>query len=69
MATKLKTSRFDAAEYLKSEKDFAPFLKGRFWVGEVILKPRTTFASFQEVKPSAIAHIRELTGWGGEAQP
>jgi hypothetical protein len=34
--------------------------EGRFWVSEVILRPQVTFASFQEVKPSAIAHFHEL---------
>jgi hypothetical protein len=32
----------------------------RFWASEVILKPRVTFASYQQMKPSAIAHFHEV---------
>jgi len=35
-----------------TEGMLTPLPEGRFWVSEVILKPRVTFASFQEVKPS-----------------
>jgi len=43
-----------------TEGVLSPLPEGRFWVSEVILKPRVKFASFQEVKPSAIAHFHEL---------
>jgi len=43
-----------------TEGVLSPLSEGRFWVSEVILKPRVKFASFQEVKPSAIAHFHEL---------
>ena len=33
---------------------------GRCWVSEVVLKPRTTFNSQQQVAASAIAHFHEL---------
>jgi organic hydroperoxide reductase OsmC/OhrA len=33
---------------------------GRCWVSEVILKPRITFNSQQQVAASAIAHVHEL---------
>jgi organic hydroperoxide reductase OsmC/OhrA len=33
---------------------------GRCWVGEVILKPRITFNSQQQVAASAMAHFHEL---------
>lgn len=34
--------------------------EGRFWVSEVILKPRITFASHSQVDASAVAHFHEL---------
>jgi organic hydroperoxide reductase OsmC/OhrA len=43
-----------------TEGVLSPLPEGRFWVSEVTLKSRVTFASFQEVKPSAIAHFHEL---------
>ena len=34
-----------------TEGALSPLPEGRVWVGEVILRPRVTFAAFQEVKP------------------
>ncbi len=34
--------------------------EGLFWVSEVILKPRITFGSHQEVTAAAVAHFHEL---------
>lgn len=51
----------DVESYLDTtEGMLSPLPEGRFWVSEVILKPRVKFAAFQEVKPSAIAHFHEL---------
>lgn len=42
-----------------TEGVLSPLPEGRFWVSEVILKPRVTFASYQQVKPSAIPSERD----------
>src|SRR3569833_3114535 len=43
-----------------TEGVLSPLAEGRFWVSEVILKPRVTFDSFLEVKPR---RLHTFTSW------
>jgi organic hydroperoxide reductase OsmC/OhrA len=48
-------SYLDAASGVLTERS-----EGVYWVSEVILTPKITFASYQEVMPSALTRIHEL---------
>ena len=50
-----------------TEGVLSPLPEGRFWVSEVILKPRATFASYQQVKPFGVAPLPRTIGADQEA--
>jgi organic hydroperoxide reductase OsmC/OhrA len=54
MGIEVETYRDPAAGVLQELSD------GVYWVSEVILKPKITFAASQEVMPSALTRIHEL---------